>query len=45
MAKRICVRCGKEKEVAGGKLCPKDHFTCYACSGASYCAVCSKPIK
>ncbi|NOX37246.1 MAG: hypothetical protein GXO78_06900 [Calditrichaeota bacterium] len=31
MAKRVCVVCGKEKELLGGKTCPKGHFVCRGC--------------
>jgi hypothetical protein len=31
MAQRICAHCGKMKDLAGGKICEKDHFLCKDC--------------
>ena len=45
MATRICVKCGKEHDVHGGKICEKGHFTCrYCASGHHHCAVCGKKM-
>lgn len=33
MAKRVCAKCGNEKEISGGLICEKGHFICRACSG------------
>ena len=46
MAKRVCAKCGKEKEVRGGKICVKEHFSCQSCaSGRSTCSLCGKAMK
>lgn len=55
MSKRICVKCGKEKELKGGKICEKGHFVCKECTYESWglifsdtlkkCPVCEKPLK
>lgn len=55
MSKRICSCCGKEKEVAGGKVCEKGHFICYSCvhasdvllstSGKSSCPLCKTKLS
>lgn len=31
MARRVCANCGQEKDVSGGRVCPKDHFICSSC--------------
>ena len=52
MAKRICARCGKEKDISGGKVCEKGHFICKDCvwdtglfkPDRKYCPVCNKKL-
>jgi len=54
MAKRVCACCGKEKDVAGGRICEKGHFICYHCvhetdvllstSGKSKCPICKSKL-
>lgn len=31
MSKRNCAKCGKDKEVEGGRICEKGHFICKSC--------------
>jgi len=55
MSKRICAKCGKEKEIKGGKICENDHFICKDCSYETWglifsgylekCPVCGKKLK
>ena len=56
MSKRICDKCGKEKEVSGGKTCENGHFVCKDCAWAgtfsgllgnsqSTCPLCKKPLR
>ena len=52
MAKRICDRCGKEKEVQGGRTCENGHFICQECvgvgifsDGIKQCPLCRKPLR
>ena len=52
MDKRICDKCGKEKEVKGGRSCEKGHFICQSCVGVGIfsdgikrCPLCSKPLR
>jgi transposase-like protein len=52
MSKRMCDRCGKEKNVSGGKTCEKEHFVCYDCrdiglldSGRVECPICKTKLK
>ena len=52
MPKRICDKCGKEKDMAGGKTCEKGHFICRACldigffnDGISKCPICNTKLK
>ena len=46
MSKRLCAKCGKEKNVSGGKICEKGHFVCSVCgSGRSTCPVCQKKLR
>jgi hypothetical protein len=33
MSKRVCAKCGKNKDVEGGLVCEKGHFICHGCSG------------
>ena len=53
MAKRTCVKCGKEKELEGGKICEKGHFVCSSCKSGygffgnadlSKCPVCKTKL-
>lgn len=54
MARRICAKCGKEKDVEGGRVCEKGHFICRSCvwegSGLLFtfekrtCPLCKKPL-
>ena len=54
MSTRICDKCGKPKEVSGGKTCEKGHFICKSCvsetigvfSGArEICPLCHKKLR
>jgi hypothetical protein len=55
MAKRVCACCGKEKDVAGGRICENGHFICYHCvhetdaflstGGRAKCPVCKSKLK
>jgi len=53
MPKRICAKCGKEKEISGGKVCEKGHFICKSCvwetagffsNERRICPLCSKRL-
>ena len=52
-AKRACAKCGKEKELEGGKVCEKGHFVCKACVGhdgflssaSTKCPVCKTKLS
>jgi hypothetical protein len=45
-SKRICVNCGKEKDIYRGKYCINDHFTCEYCGKQRHdCYACKKDIK
>ncbi len=54
MANRICAKCGKDRELKGGKVCEKGHFICKYCvydgSGIlftherKYCPLCDKKL-
>lgn len=28
MASKYCTKCGKDRDIKGGKFCPNDHFVC-----------------
>jgi hypothetical protein len=54
MSKRTCDKCGKEKDVNGGKTCEKGHFICKSCvretagifsSERSSCPLCHKKLR
>lgn len=52
MKKRICNKCGKEKESLGGKICENDHFVCKSCinhssfwSQLKHCPLCRKRLR
>jgi hypothetical protein len=30
-AKRMCAKCGRERDIQGGKVCEKGHFVCKEC--------------
>lgn len=50
MAKRVCDKCGKNKDLDGGKTCEKGHFFCLGCQRAfggvgSKCLLCKTPLK
>ncbi len=52
MSKRICAKCGKEKDISGGKVCEKGHFICNSCvwdvgffsSERKFCPLCNKKL-
>jgi len=38
---RICDKCGRNKDVCGGKTCSKGHFICNDCAGSyAHCPLC-----
>ena len=54
MAKRVCDKCGQNKDVSGGKTCERGHFICKKCvwetagvlSGPrKQCPLCKKPLR
>lgn len=54
MAKRVCDKCGKEKDLLGGKTCEKGHFLCKQCAvefgvftthEQKSCPICNKPLR
>ncbi len=55
MAKRVCDKCGKNKDVSGGKTCERGHFICKKCVWADSgilisrekktCPLCKKSLK
>jgi hypothetical protein len=51
MSKRICDKCGKEKEVPGGKTCINGHFICSSCVSDFFgwslktCPLCGKSLR
>lgn len=44
MSKRICNRCGKNREVRYGKHCEKGHFICGVCDFKNNCPICEKKL-
>jgi hypothetical protein len=43
---RVCASCGKDKPLAGGKTCAKDHFTCKDCAyGHEHCKLCGHTLR
>jgi len=46
MSYRVCDKCGKSKEVYGGKTCAKGHFICHSCaSGHNHCPLCGHTLR
>jgi len=54
MSTRICDKCGKSKDISGGKTCENGHFICKSCvwetsgflSGPrESCPLCHKKLK
>lgn len=42
----MCVKCGEEKDIYGGKYCAKDHFTCSNCAKyTNKCYACGLEIR
>lgn len=51
---RSCVKCGKSKDIKGGKVCEKGHFVCKTCVNESVgvffgeamkrCPICEKKL-
>ncbi len=56
MAKRNCAKCGKDKDVDGGRVCENGHFICKQCvytggsgilghSAITSCPLCKKKLN
>jgi hypothetical protein len=45
-SKRVCDKCGREKDLYGGKTCSKGHFICHSCaSGHIHCPLCGHTLR
>ena len=49
---RRCDKCGKDKEVRGGKTCENGHFICSSCVSGGFfdpirktCPLCGTPLR
>ncbi len=46
MASRVCDKCGKTKDISGGKTCSKGHFICRSCAyGHSHCPLDGQTLR
>lgn len=45
-SRRICDKCGKEKDIQGGKTCENGHFICHSCVYYHiHCPLCGKRLR
>lgn len=44
-SKRVCYRCGREKDTYGGKECDRGHFNCHSCAGNHAHCGCGRSLR
>lgn len=46
MADRVCDKCGKKKDLQGGKSCSDGHFICKSCAQPHvHCPLCKHTLR